>query len=64
MSDTTVISNRPKNKPIVAGEKLRGAEQIACMSVKSKQTLTPFSKSNCTSIGVTTGKKLQTIKQT
>ena len=51
MSDSTVQtskdsqkSNRPKIKPVIAGEKLRGAEKMARIPVKIEPTTAPLRK--------------------
>ena len=52
MSDATIIknssskakSNRPKVKPVVGGEKLRGAEKMARIPVKIEKTVNPLRK--------------------
>ena len=62
MSDTTVKSNRPKIKPIIAGEKLRGAEKMARIPVKIEKTITPLRKPDWIRIRLPNGNKVQELK--
>jgi lipoate synthase len=62
MPDTTVKSNRPKIKPIIAGKKLRGAEEMARIPVKIEQTVTPLRKPDWIRIRLPTGNKVNELK--
>lgn len=62
MSDTTVKSNRPKIKPIIAGEKLRGAEKMARIPVKIEKTVSPLRKPDWIRIRLPNGNKVQELK--
>lgn len=64
MSDTTVKTSRPKIKPVVAGEKLRGAEKMARIPVKIEQTVTPLRKPEWIRIRLQNGNKVQELKNT
>jgi len=62
MSDTIAQSNRPKIKPIIAGEKLRGAEKMARIPVKLEKTVTPLRKPDWIRIRLPNGNKIQELK--
>lgn len=62
MPDTTVKNNRPKIKPIIAGEKLRGAEKTARIPVKIEKTVTPLRKPDWTRIRLPKGNKVKELK--
>lgn len=64
MSDTPVKSNRPKIKPIIAGEKLRGAEKMARIPVKIEKTTAPLKKPDWIRIRLPHGNKVQELKET
>ena len=71
MSDSTVQtskdsqkSNRPKIKPVIAGEKLRGAEKMARIPVKIEPTTAPLRKPGWIRIRLPNGNKVQELKQT
>ncbi len=70
MSDTTAKSPRPqadpksKPKPVVAGEKLRGAEKMARIPVKIEKTVNPLRKPDWIRIRLPHGNKVQQLKQT
>lgn len=65
MSETpTIKSNRPKIKPIVAGEKLRGAEKMARIPVKIEKTVNALRKPDWIRIRLPHGNKVQELKQT
>lgn len=64
MSDTTVKSTRPKIKPVVPGEKLRGAEKMARIPVKIEQTKNPLRKPDWIRIRLQNGNKVQELKNT
>ena len=64
MSDTPVKSNRPKIKPVIAGEKLRGAAKMARIPVKIEKTVTPLRKPDWIRIRLPSGNKVQELKQT
>ncbi len=71
MSDSTVQtskdsqkSNRPKIKPVIAGEKLRGAEKMARIPVKIEPTTAPLRKPDWIRIRLPNGNKVQELKQT
>lgn len=68
MSETPIKSNRPNNrpnvKPVIAGEKLRGAEKMARIPVKIEQTINPLRKPDWIRIRLPHGNKVQELKQT
>lgn len=64
MPDTTQKSNRPKIKPIIAGEKLRGAEKMARIPVKIEPTTSPLRKPDWIRIKLPAGNKVQKLKET
>lgn len=64
MSDTPVKSNRPKIKPVIAGEKLRGAEKMARIPVKIEKTTAPLRKPDWIRIRLPHGNKVQELKET
>lgn len=58
-------SNRPaKPKPIVAGEKLRGAEKMARIPIKIEPTKNPLRKPDWIRIRLPNGNKVQELKET
>ena len=57
-------SKRPQVKPIVAGEKLRGAEKMARIPIKIEPTITPLRKPEWIRIRLPHGNKVQELKQT
>jgi len=64
MSDTPVKSPRPKIKPVIAGEKLRGAEKMARIPVKIEKTTAPLRKPDWIRIRLPHGNKVQELKET
>ena len=71
MSDTTAhkakssqANKRPKIKPVVAGEKLRGADKMARIPVKIEPTTSPLRKPDWIRIRLPNGNKVQELKQT
>ncbi len=64
MSNTTSKSHRPKVKPVVAGEKLRGAEKMARIPVKIEKTAQPLRKPDWIRIRLPNDNKVQELKQT
>jgi len=68
MSDTTAhkpaSSKRPRIKPVIAGEKLRGAEKMARIPVKIEPTTSPLRKPDWIRIRLPNGNKVQELKQT
>lgn len=68
MSQTTSKSNRPSNKqkikPVVAGEKLRGAEKMARIPIKIEPTTAPLRKPSWIRTRLPHGNKVQELKQT
>ncbi|MEM7360624.1 MAG: lipoyl synthase [Pseudomonadota bacterium] len=68
MSDTIKQSSkaaqrRPKIKPVIAGEKLRGAEKMARIPVKIEPTINPLRKPDWIRIRLPHGNKVQKLKQ-
>lgn len=57
-------SGRPKLKPIIAGEKLRGAEKMARIPIKIEPTTSPLRKPEWIRIRLPHGNKVQELKQT
>lgn len=57
-------TNRPKIKPIIAGEKLRGAEKMARIPVKIEATTAPLRKPDWIRTRLAPGNKVQELKQT
>lgn len=64
MVDTTSKPSRPKVKPIVAGEKLRGAEKMARIPVKIEKTVTALRKPDWIRIRLPSDNRVQELKQT
>ncbi|NNC98605.1 MAG: lipoyl synthase [Gammaproteobacteria bacterium] len=65
MPETTIQKpRRPKPKPVVAGEKLRGAEKMARIPVKIEPTITPLRKPEWIRIRLPAGNKVQELKAT
>lgn len=64
MSETPTKSRRPKVKPIIAGDKLRGAEKMARIPIKIEPTITALRKPDWIRIRLPTGNKVQELKQT
>ena len=64
MSETPIINSRPKIKPVVAGEKLRGAEKMARIPVKIEKTVNPLRKPDWIRIRLPHGNKVQELKDT
>ena len=71
MSDSTAhkpessqTNKRPKIKPVVAGEKLRGADKMARIPVKIEPTTSPLRKPDWIRIRLPNGNKVQELKQT
>lgn len=60
----TQPTKRPKIKPIIAGEKLRGAEKMARIPVKIEVTTTPLRKPDWIRVRLPAGNKVQELKQT
>lgn len=56
-------NSRPKPKPIIAGEKLRGAEKMARIPIKIEPTVNPLRKPDWIRIRLPKGNKVQTLKQ-
>lgn len=61
---TELKSNRPAIKPVVAGEKLRGAEKMARIPVKIEPTTEPLRKPDWIRIRLPRGNRVQELKQT
>lgn len=55
---------RPQIKPIIAGEKLRGAEKMARIPVKIEPTVNPLRKPDWIRIRLPHGNQVQELKQT
>lgn len=64
MSDTTVKNQRPKIKPVTAGEKLRGAEKMARIPIKIEPTTNPLRKPDWIRIRLPHGNKVAELKKT
>ena len=64
MADTSYKPSRPKVKPIVAGEKLRGAEKMARIPIKIEKTTAPLRKPDWIRIRLPNDNKVQQLKQT
>jgi len=64
MPETPVKTKRPNIKPVVAGEKLRGAEKMARIPVKIEKTVTPLRKPDWIRIRLPHGNKVQELKET
>ena len=64
MVDTTSKRPRSKVKPVVAGEKLRGAEKMARIPIKIEKTATPLRKPDWIRIRLPNDNKVQELKQT
>jgi len=68
MSDTstrnTQISKKTKIKPVVAGEKLRGAEKMARIPIKIEPTTSPLRKPDWIRVRLPANNKVQKLKQT
>jgi len=68
MSDTstrnTQISKKTKIKPVVAGEKLRGAEKMARIPIKIEPTTSPLRKPDWIRVRLPANNKVQELKQT
>jgi len=60
----TSRSERPKVKPVVAGEKLRGAEKMARIPVKIEKTVNPLRKPDWIRIRLPHGNRVQELKET
>jgi len=64
MSETPIIkSNRPKIKPVVAGEKLRGAEKMARIPIKVEPTTSPLRKPDWIRVRLPAGNEIANLKQ-
>ena len=61
---TPQSAKRPKIKPIVAGEKLRGAEKMARIPIKIEPTTEPLRKPDWIRVRLPAGNKVQQLKQT
>lgn len=57
-------NQRPSIKPVIAGEKLRGAEKMARIPVKIEKTVNPLRKPDWIRIKLPQGGKVQELKQT
>lgn len=57
-------SKKSKIKPVVAGEKLRGAEKMARIPVKIEPTTSPLRKPDWIRVRLPAGNKVQQLKQT
>jgi len=64
MPDIPINQRRPKVKPIIAGDKLRGAEKMARIPIKIEPTIIPLRKPEWIRIRLPTGNKVQELKQT
>lgn len=64
MSDTITKTNRPKIKPVVAGEKLRGAEKMARIPIKIEKTVDPIRKPDWIRVRLPSGNQVQKLKET
>ena len=67
MSDTSLKSSSPKIKPVIAGEKLRGADKMARIPIKIEPTTKPLRKPDWIRIRLPQGdkgNKVQQLKQT
>jgi lipoic acid synthetase len=67
MTDSLIDNNRPprpRPKPIVAGEKLRGAEKMARIPVKIEPTTSPLRKPDWIRIRLPSGNQVQKLKAT
>ena len=64
MKDQKSSINRPKIKPVIAGEKLRGAEKMARIPVKIEKTVNPLRKPDWIRIRLPHGNKVQELKET
>ncbi len=64
MKDQNRSSSRPQIKPVVAGEKLRGAEKMARIPVKIEKTVNPLRKPDWIRIRLPHGNKVQELKET
>lgn len=62
--DTNLQTKRPKQKPVVAGEKLRGADKMARIPVKIEPTTDPLRKPDWIRVRLPQGNKIQQIKET
>ena len=56
-------NRRPSIKPVIAGEKLRGAEKMARIPVKIEKTVNPLRKPDWIRIKLPQGGKVQELKQ-
>jgi len=63
MSETQNHSKRPAVKPVIAGEKLRGAEKMARIPVKIEPTTKPLRKPDWIRIRLPHGNKVQLLKE-
>lgn len=63
MTDQIRTTKRPRPKPIVAGEKLRGAEKMARIPVKIEPTVKPLRKPDWIRIRLPHGNQVQLLKQ-
>lgn len=61
---TELKSKRPSIKPIIAGEKLRGAEKMARIPVKVEPTTNPLRKPDWIRIRLPQGNRVQELKET
>jgi len=64
MANAPVNTKRPNIKPVVAGEKLRGAEKMARIPVKIEKTVTPLRKPDWIRIRLPHGNRVQELKKT
>lgn len=69
-SNTVKHDSRPtkvrpaKAKPVIAGEKLRGAEKMARIPIKIEPTINPLRKPDWIRIRLPHGNRIQTLKET
>ena len=64
MSETPIKSKRPNIKPVIAGEKLRGAEKMARIPVKIEKTVNPLRKPPWIRVKLEAGNKIEKLKET
>lgn len=65
MTDSLIENKRPqKPKPVIAGEKLRGAEKMARIPIKIEPTTAPLRKPDWIRIRLPHGNQVQQLKQT
>ena len=64
MPETPVKSKRPQVKPVIAGEKLRGAAKMARIPIKIEPTTAPLRKPDWIRIRLPAGNKVQELKET